>query len=182
LVLVILAVIWAAVLLPPFLQHRSENRPADSISTFRSQLSVLERRSVGVSGGGSTSSAPSNALRPVSPSATFSGVPRGTVDRGRLARLEAKKRRRDILVTLLAAAGITLVLTVLMPPVLFLHLAIDALLVGYVALLVRHKKLAEERAMKVRAMAPARARRAAATAPARPQRPAQVALRPAAVN
>ena len=44
LVLVILAAIWAAVLLPPFLQSRSENRPADSISTFRNQLHVLERR------------------------------------------------------------------------------------------------------------------------------------------
>ena len=45
-VLLILAVIWAAVLLPPYLQNRSESRPADSISSFQRQLSVLERRSV----------------------------------------------------------------------------------------------------------------------------------------
>jgi hypothetical protein len=177
LVLVILAVIWAAVLLPPFLQNRSESRPADSISAFRSQLNVLERRSVGMHGGQGTSGQPA---RPVAPSATFSGVPSRSFDRARLARTEAKKRRRDILVTLLAAAGITLVLTVLMPQVLPLHLAIDVLLAAYVALLVRHKKLAEERAMKVRAMAPARARRqAAAAVPAGRPVPA---LRPVAVN
>ena len=45
-VLFILAVIWAAVLLPPYLQNRSESRPADPISSFQRQLSVLERRSV----------------------------------------------------------------------------------------------------------------------------------------
>jgi hypothetical protein len=177
LVLPILALIWAAVLLPPFLQSRSESRPADSISTFRSQLNVLERRTTGMSGG---YGAPTGGtVRPVSPSATFTGVPRGTVDRARLARLEQKKRRRDILVTLLAAAGITLVITLVFSPVLYLHLAIDLLLVGYVALLVRHKKLAEERALKVRAMAPARARRQGA--PGR-QAQSQLALRPAAVN
>ena len=41
LVLFILAAVWAAVLLPPWLQNRSESRPADSITSFRRQLSVL---------------------------------------------------------------------------------------------------------------------------------------------
>ena len=41
LVLVILAAIWAAVLVPPYLQNRRETRPGDSIASFRSQLSVL---------------------------------------------------------------------------------------------------------------------------------------------
>ena len=47
LVLVILALIWAAVLLPPYLQNRRETRPGDSIANFRSQLSVLERTTPG---------------------------------------------------------------------------------------------------------------------------------------
>ena len=47
LVLVILAAIWAAVLVPPYLQNRRETRPGDSIATFRSQLSVLERTTPG---------------------------------------------------------------------------------------------------------------------------------------
>ena len=50
LVLVILAVMWAAVLLPPWLRGRSSDRPSDSIHSFRRQLSVLERATPGVPG------------------------------------------------------------------------------------------------------------------------------------
>ena len=151
LVLLILAVIWAAVLLPPYLQNRSESRPADSISTFRNQLSVLERRStmvVGPSGPvGPAPRRPAPAARP---------VVQAQAQRARLARLEAKRRRRDILVTLLAAAGLTLVLGLFATPVLLLHLVIDALLGAYVALLVRQRRIAEERSVKVRYLQPAR--------------------------
>jgi hypothetical protein len=172
LVLVILAVIWAAVLLPPFLQNRSESRPADSISTFRSQLSVLERHSVGA---GRSPQVP-QAIRPSAPASL--PARRSSVDHARLARMAAKKRRRDVLVTLLASAGITLALAVVLPQVLFFHLAIDVLLVGYVFLLVQRRKNAEERALKVRYMAPAQARRHAAM-PVHAERPA---LRRAAFN
>lgn len=174
LVLVILAVIWAAVLLPPFLQNRSESRPADSISTFRNQLNVLERRSTG--GGPSL---PPTQARPIGQLAGSPyGRSMGTVDRARLARMDAKKRRRDILVTLLAAAGLTLVLGLLMPQVLLLHVLIDALLGGYVALLVRQRRIAEERSMKVRYLGDARR-----PAPARSTAPApHLALRRTAAN
>jgi len=173
LVLVILAVIWAAVLLPPFLQSRSENRPADSISTFRNQLHVLERRSTGSNAGPSV-------VRPMPVRTPYGyGYGASSVDRARLSRMEAKKRRRDILVTLLAAAALTLVLSFLLPQVVFLHLFIDALLVSYCALLVRQRKLAEERSMKVRYLGDAR--RAARPAPARTAMP-DLAIRRAAAN
>jgi len=147
LVLVILAVIWAAVLLPPYLQNRSESRPADSISTFRNQLSVLERRAtMSVPGHPGVVSRPT--ARPVQ------------LDRARMARAEAKRRRRDILVTLLAAAGLTLVLGLVLPQVLLLHVVIDLLLGAYVALLVRQRRLVEERSVKVRYLANARPARA----------------------
>jgi hypothetical protein len=154
LVLVILAVIWAAVLLPPFLQSRSESRPADSISTFRNQLHVLERRSTGGNVASSSRAVPNRTSYGAQP-----------IDRARLSRMEARKRRRDILVTLLAAAGLTLVLSFLLPQVIFLHVGIDVLLVAYCALLVRQRKLAEERAMKVRYLG--QARRPATPPPAR---------------
>ena len=146
LVLVILAVIWAAVLLPPYLQNRSESRPADSISTFRNQLSVLERRSTMLSPGFDHGQSAS----------TMAATRSAQLQRVRLARMEAKKRRRDILVTLLAAAGLTLVLGVVLPQVLVLHLLIDALLGAYVALLVRQRRAVEERATKVRYLSSAR--------------------------
>lgn len=160
LVLVILAVIWAAVLVPPYLQNRSESRPADSISTFRNQLSVLERRAAMVQPG-AVAGAPGRAYAP---------APVRTP--ARLARMEAKKRRRDILVTLLAAAGLTLLLGLLAPSVLLLHLLIDALLVAYVALLVRQRRLVEERSAKVRYLSTARR-----PAPAVPVGHPQLALR-----
>ena len=178
LVLIILAVVWAAVLLPPFLQNRSESRPADSISTFRSQLSVLERRSVGTVEGHREMP---RSVRPLPGSpVAVSPMRRATVDHARLARLAAKKRRRDILVTLLAAAGITLAGTLLAPQVLVLHLGVDALLAAYVFLLVRQRKLAEQRSMTVRYLSDAQARRQAA--PARRPAAAPVALRAVAAN
>ena len=174
LVLVILAVIWAAVLLPPFLQNRSESRPADSISTFRNQLHVLERRSTGTS-----SPLPQTQARPMGQLAGSPyGRSMGTVDRARLARMDAKKRRRDILVTLLAAAGLTLVLGLLMPAVLLLHVVIDMLLGAYIALLVRQRRIAEERSMKVRYLGDARRPAQARSAQSSPQ----LALRRAATN
>ena len=81
------------------------------------------------------------------------------LDRGRSARAEARKRRRDILVTLLAAASLTLVIGLVMTPVLILHVVIDVLLIAYVALLVRQRRLAEERSHKVRYLSPAHAPR-----------------------
>ena len=137
-VLVILAVIWAAVLVPPYLQSRSENRPADSISSFRNQLSVLERRAT--HGGGP---APSGPVRSI-------GAHRAATAPARRARAEARKRQRDILTTLLIAAGVTLLFGIVVPVVLVLNLVIDALLGGYVYLLLQAKRLREERAAKVR--------------------------------
>jgi hypothetical protein len=134
LVLVILAVIWAAVLVPPYLQSRSENRPADSISSFRNQLSVLERRAT---------NGPTGPVRSI-------GAHRAATAPARRARAEARKRQRDILTTLLIAAGVTLLLGLVMTPVLLLHVLVDALLGGYVYLLLQAKRLREERALKVR--------------------------------
>jgi Flp pilus assembly protein TadB len=133
LVLIILAVIWAAVLLPPYLQNRSENRPADSISSFRNQLSVLERRTGTSSAGYGYGPAPLTALR------------------RRAQRSGARKRRRDILFTLVGAAALTAVLALALGgPVWALHLMIDGMLVGYVAMLARAQRVAQERQAKVR--------------------------------
>lgn len=174
-VIVILAVVWAAVLIPPMLQNRSQARPADSISAFQSQLSTLQRRTVGEAVGPLTPSQGMRAVRPVAGPPAFGPVPLGTVDQARLARIDAQRRRRQILVGLLGAAGTTLVLSLVVPSVLTLHLLVDALLVGYVALLIRRRKLAQERAAKVRSMQQARqaqARRAANGAAKGTRRPA----------
>jgi len=43
LVLLVVAAAWAAVLVPPLLRSRIENRPNSSVSDFRNQLSSLQR-------------------------------------------------------------------------------------------------------------------------------------------
>src|SRR4051812_403179 len=43
LILLVVAAAWAAVLVPPLLRSRLENRPNSSVSDFRDQLSSLQR-------------------------------------------------------------------------------------------------------------------------------------------
>lgn len=138
-VLFILAVIWAAVLLPPYLQNRSESRPADSISSFQRQLSVLERRAVMVN--------PSlQRQQPMSRSYAPQLLPAA-----RLSRSEAKRRRRDVLFTLAGAASVTFVMALMLGgPVWGLHLLCDLMLGAYVVLLAQSQQRAVERDAKVR--------------------------------
>ena len=148
-VLLVLAVIWGAVLVPPALRARSESRPADSIGNFRRQLSVLRRT-------GPSVVTPAHALRV--PRYAAEPVPMATLARPRpyspesARRARTLKRRRDVFHILLAAMGVTLVLGLLPPfrAVLGLHVLCDVLFVGYVALLIQARNAAAEREMKLR--------------------------------
>ena len=154
-VLIVLALIWAAVLVPPMLRARAEARPGDSISHFRQHLSVLQRT-------GPTAVRPANTLRipnfvPPTPAPSYRMTRNYSPQAARRAR--TLKRRRDVLVTLLAAMGATLVFGLLpqLRALLVLHVALDLLCGAYVAVLVRARGLATERAMKLRFL-PATAR------------------------
>ena len=162
-VLLILAVIWAAVLIPPMLRGRAERRPADSITNFHQQLAVLRR--AGPRGNRASNWSPARGGTPHRHvSFVDSGAPRPPVHpafmgaRSAVARRNARRRRRDVLMALLVAAGSTFVLGAI-PGLRFLwvvHAAADALLIGYVALLVRQRNLALERDLKVRLLPTAR--------------------------
>ena len=151
LVLIILAAIWAAVLLPPYLQNRRETRPGDSIATFRSQLSVLERTTPG-----SRSSSLSHLdvgrydiPRYVPPAARRSSRP--APSQVAMRRAEVRRRRRDVFLTLLGAVGVTFLLAVLLGgSVWMLHLAVDAMFLGYIGLLVSIQQQSADRSDKVR--------------------------------
>jgi len=149
LVLFILAVIWAAVLLPPYLQNRSESRPADSISSFQHQLSVLERRAGTVAPPKRLSSGPSpRAARAAGIAASSASAPL------RMTRSDARKRRRDVLFTLGGAALLTLPLAAIMGgPVWGLQILCDLLLAGYVLLLIQSQQRVAEKEAKVRFLA-----------------------------
>jgi len=175
LVLLVLAAVWAAVLIPPALRARHEGRPSDSISNFRRQLAVLRRTGprsnrlgsvdhwarpyapppptlASVSrlhGGLAVSGRPQPAHRgPVGPVPTG-----GRPSPASAARSRTLRRRRDVLTGLAAAVVVSLLLAVvtsLSSTFVILHVLADILLVAYVTLLIHQRNAAAERDMNVR--------------------------------
>lgn len=156
-VLLILAGIWAAVLVP-WVRSRVEPGPADSIGDFRRQLGVLQRT-------GPVTVAPANRLRvpPYNPGVPtpytgYAGAHTAALARRSVMSPEAArrartlKRRRDVLFTLIGGMAATLVLG-LVPSLRMLwalHVVLDLAFAGYIALLVRMRNVAAEREIKLR--------------------------------
>ena len=140
-VLLFLAGIWGVVLYGWFRDRLADTRPADSIGSFRHQLSVLQRTGP-PSGGvvGTPAVLPTRRVAPARP------APRA----GRTS--SAAKRRRDILFGLLAVMGGSLVLSFLpgLGALRLFHFVADALCVAYVGLLIRQRNIRAEREMKLR--------------------------------
>lgn len=135
LVLILLAIAWAIFLVPSFVRNRSESRPGSSVVSFKQGLDVLGRAAPGPS---LARSGPAMVAAP--------GQPRG--------RAAVRKRRRDILVSLAGVAGFTLLLAIAFGGrMILVHLLADALLGGYVYLLVQMRKAAVQRANTVRYLA-----------------------------
>ncbi len=149
-VLLLLAIAWAMILIPPAMRARAESRPSDSIVTFRRQLRVLQRTGPGA-GPGEALASPSlpGAPRPVAASNVY---PIRTPYSLSAARARTLKRRRDVLTTLMIGMSVTLVLG-FMPGFRMawaLHLFLDAMFVLYVGLLINMRNRAAEREMKLR--------------------------------
>jgi hypothetical protein len=148
-VLVFLAAMWAAVLVPPFVRNRSEiGRRRDPVGTFRSQLNTLGRTSPTVIapatslGGaraphGSTFDIPSNPLRPAA-------VPTSPA--------AAERRRRDVVRVLVGAIAVTFLAWFVTGSALIgaVHVLADVTFLVYAALVLRHRRNTMERAEKVR--------------------------------
>lgn len=149
LVLVILAAIWAAVLLPPYLQNRRETRPGDSIATFRTQLSVLERTTPG----GRTSSLSRLDVGRYDPPVYVPPArrPIGQRSTAAMRRAEVRRRRRDVFLTLFGAVVVTLALAVVLGgSVWMLQAVADACFLAYVAMLVNLQQQSLDRDGTVR--------------------------------
>jgi hypothetical protein len=137
LILVLLAVVWVAVLVPPYLRGRREGRPGDSITSFRQQLTVLERATPGSRPVSSTGSV-------LTRTAPVRVPPRSFVAPATIAsRRRARERRRQVLQVLVGMALLTAVLALAGGPVfLYLHVFVDLILVGYLGLLVQMQRIA----------------------------------------
>jgi hypothetical protein len=133
------------VLVPPALRSRSEGRRGETIGPLNYRLGS------GGPGSGRTLSSMFNrpatgpgGFRPAAFPPPTAGAPArvGAPTQPSGEMTPAQKRRRDVLVGLLAAAGLTFVLAVFtgMIAVWLLHLLADALLGGYVYLLLQMKQ------------------------------------------
>ena len=152
-VLIVLAAVWAAFLLPPILRARAEHRPSGSITDFRKQLHVLARTSPGATGRANLHQVAPGRVVPIRPRSAAAAPAPLRLGRSR----QSVKRRRDIFVGLLVAMAGSLVLGFL-PPLRALwavHVVLDLLFAGYVAALIYLRNLAAEREMKVRFLPPA---------------------------
>jgi hypothetical protein len=133
-VLLILAVLWAAVLVPPVLRSRSETRRG-SVGEFTSRLGALNPRpspaSIGPRRGRSLHAVPtpgaSGAPTPMTP---------------------AQKRRRDVLIVLGGAAIVTFLLAMVAgnPLMWGVQIAIDVFVAAYLLLLAQMKHRSSLRA------------------------------------
>lgn len=135
-VLVVLAAIWAGVLLPPYLQKRRATHPSSSVVDFHQQLAVLQRTGRALDGADLHDAyADPRAAQPHAVQAAYAN--QGYAPQ-RMHRSEVMRRRRDVFVTLVGAALLTFVLALALGgSVWLLHLLVDAALLGYVALLMQ---------------------------------------------
>jgi Flp pilus assembly protein TadB len=139
-VLVILAVVWA-VYLVSWVRSRTEHRRVNSINSFSNHLSVLERTAPGGRSPG----------RPLSGSPTTGLGGQGYFAPRRPTMSQTKKRRRDILVGLLGATGVTFLGMVLLGGMVTYLFGLSLVLtVAYVMALANLQKQAIERRSKVR--------------------------------
>jgi hypothetical protein len=158
-VLIVLAVLWGAFFLWPILSGRSSGRRADSIGDFSYRLGVI-----GKTGGHSRRrrSAQPPAIPVAMPPAIPPARPLGAAGVnaplgsplavvGSSAMSRSQRRRRDVLLLLGVAVLSSLLLAVFAGNPLFwlVQLFTDALLAGYLVLLVRMKQTANERRAKV---------------------------------
>ncbi len=133
--LVILALLWAAVLVPDLIQRTHERSRSDSIGSFARQRSTLSQ------------SVPVGHSRPLEP--TVPGRPRPAVRATRSARISpaTAKRRQDVVAGLVAAALLTFLGAVSVGGFLVVaNVLVDVLLVGYLGLLLFVTRRAQQRA------------------------------------
>ena len=157
-VLIVLAALWAVVLVPPLLRART-SRSNDSIGDFNYKLGVLSRTN-------GLARRRGGRLLPVlsSPSPVFASP--STMGPRLTPSQRAAKRRRDITLGLTVAAALTLAIATFAQStsVWLLQGVTDVLLVGYLGLLAWARSLQLDRSATVRYL---------------PERAPELALRPA---
>ena len=123
-VLIILGALWAAVLVPPLLRARSE-RGTGAIGDYTHTLGVLK-----------------TSNRRVTSASPAAGLVDGSMHQMSSRTSQIKKRRRDVFTAMLGAAGLTLVLALLLGNTMLwvLQLMCDLALGAYIFMLIQIKE------------------------------------------
>ncbi|HSO96438.1 MAG TPA: hypothetical protein VLV81_10395 [Acidimicrobiia bacterium] len=150
-VILVLGILWAAVLLPPILRSRAEGG-GSGVSGGVGELMSMFTSAFGRTRGNGDHDLPAMQplMGPVGPVASVGAM------RGAGSMSSAQKRRRDVLIGLLVAAGITLVMALFSGgSIMFvvLHLLADACLGAYVYLLIQMKSRQRGRQAQLRPVA-----------------------------
>jgi hypothetical protein len=153
-VILVLGILWAAVLVPPILRARAEgggSGVSGGVGEVMSMFTSAFGRARGAGGGDQDLPAMQPLMGPVGPVASMGAMHTP----GGMSR--AQKRRRDVLIGLLVAVGVTLVMTLFSGAnimFLVLHLLADGCLGVYVYLLLQMKSRQHGRRPNVRPLEP----------------------------
>ena len=144
----ILAAAWAAFLIPPLIRRARSGQLGSRRRTQWRMNAPMRSMHPRLAERGAVA-APVVALRPnigISPPVYASEMASAPMRGRSLASIDARRRRRRILVTLIFSALATFVLAVYFNGIaLVVHLLVDALLLAYALLLVQHQRTREER-------------------------------------
>ena len=135
----LLALVWAALLVPSMLRTKLESSPIDGVRSFERSMGILA----------------SARSRKATTPGRWIMVPRSDVTAPPRRSSRVVRRRRQNFERLLALAAITFIAGFIpqLRWVWFVHLAVDGALAFYVARLLRYKRQAEERKDKVAMLA-----------------------------
>jgi hypothetical protein len=150
-VILVLGILWAAVLLPPILRSRAEGGGSAVSGGIGEVMSMFGSALGRTRGGDQDLPSMQPLMGPVGPVATMGPM------RNPGGMSQAQKRRRDVLIGLLVAVGITLVMALFSGGnVMFvvLHLLADVVLGGYVYLLLQLKSRQQGRRTQVLPLEP----------------------------
>ncbi len=133
-VLAVLGLVWAVVI-GSYLKEKTTTSSGDSVSAFRAQLTTLQRTQPG-------GVAPTRSRLSTMPQSLST---------------DARRRRRDVLFTLVGLAAFTFLVAMFKRtmPFVTLNVICDLAAAGYVALLVNQQRIAQEQRTKVRHLRPA---------------------------
>ena len=160
-VLLVLAVLWGIVLIPPALRNRAEARQGRSVQNFRKRLEVLAPPAVPLASRPATAVRPAGSAPPRVAVVAEPGLrlglsppPSKPAPALRPSRAAVLRRRRQVFGSLALVAVAGLVVAVAFPGLRLaagaVHLLAGAALAAYVAGLRRLHRLARERTAKVR--------------------------------